>query len=189
MAAEYDITKTAALLVNETLSEKFGVPANVRLVAPAVFAGAGYLLKEDITVERLGSLLSRSATVPVANWLVEPQQDLAAAQVNITHRYERAGLGLIPAAGLLDGVNPCAFATIIFLLSYLQVTRKTPREIAQIGIAYILGVFTAYFVIGLGLLKAAVMLTQIRWLGALVKFSTAALFLLLFLFLAFGKAS
>gem|GEM_PF-307042 len=179
VVTEYDITKTAALLVNETLSEKFGVPANVRLVAPAVFAGAGYLLKEDITVERLGSLLSRSATVPVANWLVEPQQDLAAAQVNIAQRYEQAGLGLILAAGFLDGINPCAFATIIFLLSYLQVTRKTPREIAQIGIAYILGVFAAYFVIGLGLLKVAVMLTQIRWLGGLVNQLMAGLALVI----------
>lgn len=179
VVTEYDITKTAALLVNETLSEKFGVPANVRLVAPAVFAGAGYLLKEDITVERLGSLLSRSATVPVANWLVEPQQDMAAAQVNIAQRYEQAGLGLILAAGFLDGINPCAFATIIFLLSYLQVTRKTPREIAQIGIAYILGVFTAYFVIGLGLLKVAAMLAQIRWLGGLVNQLMAGLALVI----------
>lgn len=160
---EYDITRTASMLLNETLSEKFGVPPNVRLVAPAVFAGAGYLLKEDITVERLGSLLGRSATVPVAHWLVQPQGDMTVARENLVKRYEQAGLGLILAAGLLDGINPCAFATIIFLLSYLQVTRKSPRAIAQIGTAYILGVFAAYFFIGLGLLKLASLLAQLRW--------------------------
>ncbi|MGF1655598.1 MAG: hypothetical protein ACFCU3_01325 [Verrucomicrobiales bacterium] len=57
-------------------------------------------------------------------------------------------LDLVVAAGLLDGLNPCAFATIIFLLSYLQVARKSGREILQIGVAYILGVFCTYFALG-----------------------------------------
>ena len=117
--------------------------------------------------------MSRSATVPVADWLAAPPQELAAAQGNIAKRYEQAGLGIILAAGFLDGINPCAFATIIFLLSYLQVTRKTSRAIAQIGSADILGVFATYFLIGLGLLKVATSLTHLRGVGTAVNYVMA----------------
>jgi len=57
-------------------------------------------------------------------------------------------------AGLLDGINPCAFATIIFLISYLAYLRKTKKIILLTGIFYILGVFSTYFLIGLGFFTA-----------------------------------
>ena len=56
---------------------------------------------------------------------------------------------LVLGAGLIDGLNPCAFATIIFFLSYLQVARRTPREMLMVGAAFILAVFLAYFMAGL----------------------------------------
>jgi len=64
-------------------------------------------------------------------------------------------LSLIPVlvAGLLDGINPCAFATIIFLLSYLSYLQKTRKIIFITGIAYTFAVFSTYFLIGLGFFK------------------------------------
>ena len=62
---------------------------------------------------------------------------------------QSVGEPLVLGAGLLDGINPCAFATIIFLLSYLQVARRSPKEILMVGIAFIAAVFLAYFSIGL----------------------------------------
>jgi hypothetical protein len=71
---------------------------------------------------------------------------------------ERIGikLALLPvlAAGLLDGINPCAFTTLIFLISALAVAGRSRREVLQIGLFFSLAVFASYFLIGLGLFQA-----------------------------------
>ena len=62
-------------------------------------------------------------------------------------------LGVVLSAALIDGVNPCAFATIIFFLSYLHIARRSRREILQVGAAFIIGVFVTYFAMGAGLIQ------------------------------------
>ena len=99
---EYDIKKTSSVLLNEALGERFGVPAGVRLVAPAVFCGGGYLIKDDISVDRLGPMLARAASVPLADWLAVPAEGLAGAHVEVATRFETTGLGVVLLAGLLD---------------------------------------------------------------------------------------
>jgi len=62
---------------------------------------------------------------------------------------------LIPIllAALSDGVNPCAFAGIIFLISYLTVvSRKSRGEVFLFGVGYTIGVGVFYFLFGLGIL-------------------------------------
>lgn len=54
-------------------------------------------------------------------------------------------------AGLADGVNPCAFAVIIFFISFLAVHKYTKKQVLVIGAAYCAAVFTAYLLIGLGI--------------------------------------
>jgi len=59
----------------------------------------------------------------------------------------------IPAvitAALVDSINPCAFAVLIFLLAYL-VSLKEKRRILIAGLIYISAVFIVYFLSGLGL--------------------------------------
>ena len=53
-------------------------------------------------------------------------------------------------AGLIDGVNPCAFATIIFLISMLAFLVQGKREMLTIGFGFTFAVFgikTYFFVI------------------------------------------
>lgn len=57
-------------------------------------------------------------------------------------------------AGLLDGVNPCAFTTLIFLIAALAVAGRGRREILAIGACFSLSVLVTYFLIGAGLLEA-----------------------------------
>jgi len=59
----------------------------------------------------------------------------------------------IPAviiAALVDSINPCAFAVLIFLLTYL-VSLKERRRVLIAGLIYISAVFVVYFLSGLGL--------------------------------------
>jgi cytochrome c-type biogenesis protein len=69
-----------------------------------------------------------------------------------------ANLGaLLPAViitGLLDSVNPCAFAVILLLIAFLFTLRQSRRRVLQLGGVYIGMIFLVYFAIGLGLLSA-----------------------------------
>lgn len=57
-------------------------------------------------------------------------------------------------AGLVDGINPCAFSTILFLISMLAITGRSRRETLIVGIVFGAVVFAGYFATGLGLLAS-----------------------------------
>ena len=62
---------------------------------------------------------------------------------------DRLGFWAVSAAALADGVNPCAFATIVLLVSLMATAGRTRGQILLIGGAFSLAVFLTYFVIGL----------------------------------------
>jgi len=74
---------------------------------------------------------------------------------------------LLPAVlltGLVDGINPCALAILLFFVAFLFTIRKTRVSVARMGAVYIGAVYVVYFLIGLGLLRASTLL-QGHWLG------------------------
>ncbi len=74
---------------------------------------------------------------------------------------------LLPAVlltGLVDGINPCALAILLFFVSFLFTIRKTRVSVARMGAVYIGAVYVVYFLIGLGLLQASTLLRG-HWLG------------------------
>ena len=64
---------------------------------------------------------------------------------------KKVTIPLILTAGLTDGINPCAFSVLIFLVTYL-LSIGSKKKILAIGLSYILAVYVAYFTAGLGLL-------------------------------------
>lgn len=54
-------------------------------------------------------------------------------------------------AGLADGINPCAFTVIVFFISYLALQGYRKLELIAIGLSFILAVFCAYLLMGLGI--------------------------------------
>ena len=168
-----DIRKPDDARVNEALCERFEVPDNYHLTAPAVFCGAGSLIKGEITFERLGRLLSRTEATETG-WRQMTEEATVRADQKLGMRYSAMGPWIVFGAGLLDGVNPCAFATIIFLLSYLQLTRRGPREILAVGGAFVSGIFLAYFLLGLGLVEVVAKLSLLRRFGVALNWGMAA---------------
>lgn len=87
-------------------------------------------------------------------------------------------LALLPVlvAGLIDGVNPCAFATMLFFMSWITLRGGGKRKMALTGGAFILGVFTAYIGIGIGLSAAMEALADFSAVRAALRafFSVAA---------------
>ena len=56
-------------------------------------------------------------------------------------------------AGLVDGVNPCSIAMMLFFISLLTSYRSDKNSILIMGLTFIAGIFLAYLGIGVGLFK------------------------------------
>ena len=60
-------------------------------------------------------------------------------------------LAIVLGSGFLDGIHPCGFAVLLFFISLLFTLRKSRGQIIIIGSSFILGVFLAYLLIGIGI--------------------------------------
>jgi cytochrome c biogenesis protein CcdA len=79
----------------------------------------------------------------------------------------KIGLPLILGAGLLDGINPCAFAVLVFLLTYL-LSLNNRRRVLLTGLVYTAAVFIFYFLSGVGIF------TVVQTTGFVTGFSLVA---------------
>jgi len=144
--SKHDILSDTNKIKLEALSAAIGIPENERLIVPVIIVGRNYLLKEQITSENVFELFEKHEKLSQA----AVDTVLQNAESDIFRRFGRFSLLGIVFAGLLDGVNPCAFATIIFFVSYLLFLGRRRREIVLMAISFIGAVFIAYFLIGVG---------------------------------------
>jgi cytochrome c biogenesis protein CcdA len=93
-----------------------------------LFIGDDALIGQaEITQENLEALVQRYATTG-AGWVWEACGSGAAVPP------QRSPTAAVVLAGLLDGLNPCAFATLIFSVSYLTASERCGWEILAVGI-------------------------------------------------------
>lgn len=71
-------------------------------------------------------------------------------KVELLQIFKKISVLTVIASGLFDGINPCAFAVIVFFVSFLAVYGYRKREIIYVGTFYCLAVFLTYLLIGLG---------------------------------------
>ena len=69
--------------------------------------------------------------------------------------------------GLVDGLNPCAFATIIFFVSYLSLIERKGREVLLVGLAFTLAVFLSY--LAFGIILRELLSGLIAWTGPVLR--------------------
>ena len=174
VVTSFDIGRPEHKALDEALCNRLGVPESQRLLTPAVFVGQDYLAGRQIDAASLTRILERyAATGAPRAW-----DDLGAArteaQQSIAGRFLSFGVAPVLAAGLVDGLNPCAFATMIFFVSYMAVAKRRGREILFVGGAFTLGVFLAYLLIGLGFLTAVKSLSFLVTAAKVVYLATAA---------------
>ena len=86
---------------------------------------------------------------------------------------------LVGGAGLLDGINPCAFSTLIFLLAYLGLRERDRREILAVGISFTLTVFITYTAVGAGAFLFLKKSMGYPWISAFLKWGGASVLLVL----------
>jgi cytochrome c biogenesis protein CcdA len=88
------------------------------------------------------------------DWFNENKASLKESESYKSHWDFRKLLPLVIISGFLDGLNPCAFAVLIFFVAFLFTLGKVTKHIVKVGLIYILMIYLAYLLIGLGLVHA-----------------------------------
>jgi cytochrome c biogenesis protein CcdA len=139
--------------IGEALLDIYRIPEAKRGEIVKLYIGEDYLSGDDFPHEDFDKLVSKyqgkGAPPP---WEKVTQDALETGEQKIVERFKKFSLWGVLLAGLIDGLNPCAFATIVFLVSYLSFLGKQNKEILTYGIIFTFGVFIAYIIAGVGLM-------------------------------------
>lgn len=76
-------------------------------------------------------------------------------------------LPLMLIAAILDSVHPCSFSILLITIALLFSLQFSRKKIIQIGGTYIAGIFVAYFLIGLGILRVLHIFNTPHFMGKL----------------------
>lgn len=142
---ELDISQGGNNIIFTETAKAYGVQ---EMGYPAAAIGSTFLMGypteiktyADAAIEK--AMLLNEKTTLVQTDAQDPQK-----------AFSKITLWAIIGSGLVDGINPCAFAVIVFFVSFLTVYKYTRKEIIVVGTAYCAAVFAAYVLIGLGLFK------------------------------------
>lgn len=140
----YNILDDAGFETYLTRSAAAGVEAErfpALLSGTAVYEG----------IDRIRSYLSEAAGRAAGTAAAPPETGTLPGKP-VTGGSGAVLLSAVPvlSAGLLDGINPCAFTTIIFLVSALAVTGRSRGRILLTGVVFAASVFMTYYLVGLG---------------------------------------
>lgn len=72
---------------------------------------------------------------------------------------------LVLLSSVLDSVHPCSFSILLITIAFLFGMQMGRGQILRIGGVYILGIFVAYFVIGLGILQVLHLFNTPHFMG------------------------
>jgi len=149
----FDLSNDENKTIGEALFDIYRIPEAQRGTIVKLYIGEDYLAADDIRQEDFDKLVSKyqgkGAPPP---WEKVTQDALKTGQQKIVERFKKFSIWGVLVAGLIDGLNPCAFATIVFLVSYLSFLGKQSSEILKYGIIFTFGVFVAYVIAGMGLM-------------------------------------
>ncbi|WP_428074260.1 cytochrome c biogenesis protein [Candidatus Avelusimicrobium luingense] len=159
---EYDISKDGNHLIFMQTAKVYGVPEN-KLGYPAAAVGSTFLMGYPTEIATYADTAIEKAQLLHEKTNVQTQ---AGGKENAEQAFSQITFWAIVGAGLVDGINPCAFAVIVFFISFLTVYKYTRREIIVVGISYCVAVFLAYLLLGMGVFK---FLYAMRGFGYVIK--------------------
>lgn len=149
----YDVYNSSE---NLTLFFEFGIRYNMHYASyPVLFAG------ESVVLEGLGPITRNTEEVfqSLDAGLI-PDREYEKKWMPESGRDDDSGLSnpdsgmsvfLVAVAGLIDGINPCAFAVLVFLLLSLMAS-DSRKSMLLLGLSYTFAVFLFYTLAGLGIM-------------------------------------
>jgi thiol-disulfide isomerase/thioredoxin len=150
---EIDLNTPDGKRLNETLSNRLNLPMEKRLIAPSIFIGNDYIPSGEIIESKVEALIQKYEKEETKSVVAIEKGEIKKAEESMVKRFKSLGILTIVSAGLLDGINPCAFATLIFFISYLTFVGRKRREILWVGLGFSGAVFVTYLLIGFGILS------------------------------------
>ncbi len=197
----YDVTKDANNILFSQTMQACGVKARG---IPAMVIGERVLMgyprsintADDVLAEVLSAQEAVAAPAPAVS-AVWPETSIPAhaaadsavpapssAENSALEQHEQMFNNItfwaIMGAGLADGINPCAFAVIVFFISFLSVYKYNRKEIILVGSAYCASVFAAYVLLGLGAFRFLYAMKGFALVTAAIQWATIGLCALFF---------
>ena len=176
---EIDLNSPDGKRLNEMLSNRINLSAEKRLIAPSIFIGQEYLSPEEIMESKVEALIRKYEKTEAKSPLKVEKGEIKKAEESMVSRFKSLGLLTVVSAGLIDGINPCAFATLIFFISYLTMVGRKRYEIFWVGLGFSAAVFVTYLLIGFGILSFVQHLSFLPLFSRIVYLLTIAFALIL----------
>ncbi|MFC1805015.1 cytochrome c biogenesis CcdA family protein [Candidatus Omnitrophota bacterium] len=137
--------------------------AAVKDTLPTVYFQGRFLAgKEDIS-GGLASLIRDALKAA-------PLSDQGLPPVDLVSKFLAFSPLAVTSAGLIDGINPCAFTVIVFFISFLALQGYRKRQLITIGGSFICVVFLTYLLIGFGLFTFLYRLSSFWVLARLINY-------------------
>jgi len=167
----HDTDDKAGFALLMKLEEAFNItdPSPQELFLPDTFL-AGY----ETIMESAQGLIEHYLARPEKWKHGEVAADTASLNENLNKRIRRFTFLGVLAGGMVDGINPCAIATMIFLISFLATQKRKRSEVLIIGLFFTATVFVTYLLLGLGAFKALTGLQQYIWLSEAIRWTAVA---------------
>lgn len=135
--------------------------AEFNIVFPVLFLRGNFFNGSDFGKKSYEKFITVALEGPAE------QKNEVSSEVNLVERFKKIRPLAVISAGLIDGINPCAFTVIVFFISFLAGQGYKRAELVIIGLAFIFSVFLTYLLIGLGVfnffyrMKSFVLLTRV----------------------------
>ena len=157
---KYDIGVKENFIKLAARQDKFGITSNepVSMIVDGRFFLNGYKNIEPELPAKIDEALSLP---PLAEEMVPAKPD---ANAVLESRSGKITLAAVLAAGLIDGINPCVFSTLIFFISLLAVSGVTGRKLLLVGSVYCLACFVSYLALGFGLFRFIKLFSEYKML-------------------------
>lgn len=125
----------------------YGVTGDKYKIIPAVFVGDRAFIEDEIEDELLDYLDEYSGENTI-----DLRDSGSSSDIGIALDMSLIGIFL---AGLLDGINPCSIAMMLFFISFVFSIkgRDTKKDILTVSLGFVIGTFLAYLGIGIGLFR------------------------------------
>jgi cytochrome c biogenesis protein CcdA len=140
---EYPTDDPDTEILKHTYFDHYDVPIKDRGTL-GVFIGDKYYMDADSLHDGIEDQIKRYSD-GVESPDLEPDKNV------VKDTFNTFTVLAVMGAGLIDSINPCAIAVLIFFIGYLHTTGRTRKQILTIGLAYTIGIFITYLALGLGL--------------------------------------
>ncbi len=162
----YDVGVKSNVARLATYQEKFNIVSNkpVMMVVDYKYVFNGFdAIKADILNQIDECLADRQETNS------KPPEAIQVMDDSIFYdRMQRFTTSIVMTAGFLDGLNPCAIASLVLLMSLLSVARVQGRGLILVGFSYCLASFLTYMALGFGLLRILYLFSGFPVVGYLI---------------------